>query len=107
MVNKYPKLTAKKLAQNSPRDMSPSTVSRYLQDHDYHSYIARKKLPLEEKHMATRLEWANSHLGFSIDDWKNVIFTDETSIALGSPMVPQHVFRQSSRLIIFVGNKTN
>lgn len=59
---------------------------------------------LSKKHMRARLQWAKAHRHWTVDDWKRVIFSDETKINLwnsdgiqyclrkdGTPLQPFHV----------------
>ncbi|KAG0756420.1 hypothetical protein G6F24_011163 [Rhizopus arrhizus] len=65
----------------------------------------KRKVPLlSAKHRKARLEWALAHKYWTIDDWRKVIFSDESKINVwgsdgvefywslpGSPLQPHHV----------------
>src|SRR6478609_4963933 len=65
----------------------------------------KRKVPLlSAKHRKARLEWALAHRYWTIDDWRKVIFSDESKINVwgsdgvefywslpGSPLQPHHV----------------
>ncbi|KAG1276163.1 hypothetical protein G6F66_012607 [Rhizopus arrhizus] len=65
----------------------------------------KRKVPLlSAKHRKARLEWALAHRYWTIDDWRKVIFSDESKINVwgsdgvefywslpGSPLHPHHV----------------
>ena len=42
-----------------------------------------KKPGLTDKMKAARLKFCRDHAGWTLEDWKNVIWTDETSVVLG------------------------
>jgi hypothetical protein len=50
-------------------------------------------LKLEDK--AERLKWCLDHEHWTLEDWKNVIWTDETSVQLGSVRGKRRVWRRA------------
>ena len=44
------------------------------------SYIAAEKPGLHPEKIAKRLEWAERHKNWTVEDWKHVIWSDESSI---------------------------
>jgi hypothetical protein len=42
-----------------------------------------KKPGLTDKMKAARLKFCQDHADWTLEDWKNVIWTDETSVVLG------------------------
>ena len=42
--------------------------------------------------MATRLNWARQHINWTVDNWRSVVFSDETSIEVSS--VSSHFVRR-------------
>jgi Transposase len=40
--------------------------------------IARRKPPISERNRIARLHWAIEHVGWTIDDWKKILWSDET-----------------------------
>jgi transposase len=57
-----------------------STLSRALHDAGMKSAMKKKKPALSKKNVKERLAFAKSHRYWTVDDWKTVIFSDETKI---------------------------
>ena len=55
------------------------TVSRILRDFDIVSYIAPRKPRITPAQRCTRVAWCYEHLSWSVNDWSNVIFKDESN----------------------------
>ena len=55
------------------------TVSRILRDFDMVSYIATRKPRITPAQRRTRVVWCYEHLSWSVNDWSNVVFTDESN----------------------------
>ena len=70
---------AAKLKSKRGVKISFQTVHRYLRNAGFQSCRPRQKPMLTDEQRARRLAWAKAHLN---DDWRNTIFTDETSIQL-------------------------
>ena len=49
----------------------------------YNRRVARKKPFLDATKKAKRLEWALAHQHWTVEDWRRVIWTDESYIWLG------------------------
>jgi DDE superfamily endonuclease/Transposase len=60
--------------------ISPGTVRNRLNEQDIHGEVAKKKPMLTAEHQANRLRFARRHEHWSIEDWKLVLFSDETKI---------------------------
>ena len=56
-----------------------STISRILQDYNMVSYIAPRKPQITPTPRRNRLTWYDDRLNWSINDWFNVIFSDESN----------------------------
>lgn len=63
--------------------VSKSTMSRRLHEVGYGRYIARKKPQLSSKNIEERLEWAQKHKDWMSEQWKKVIWSDETLLQVG------------------------
>ena len=63
--------------------VSPSTLKRRLKEVDLYSRIRRKKPVLKPSHKAARLLWARKYQHWTVEDWKRVIWSDESAIVLG------------------------
>jgi hypothetical protein len=55
-------------------------VARSLKRSGLTSFIKRKKPLLTEKHKRVRLAFAKKYQHWTVDDWKRVVFSDETMI---------------------------
>ena len=55
------------------------TVSRILWDFDMVSYIAPRKPQITPAQRRSRVAWCYEHLSWSVNDWSNVVFTDESN----------------------------
>lgn len=57
--------------------LSAETVRRHLTNLGLPGRIRRKKPLLTEEHVQMCYEWARAHLDWTVDDWRQVIFSDE------------------------------
>jgi transposase len=65
--------------------VTPQTVRRNLRSTGWKAVKKRKRPALKPGHMRARKEFAERHLHWTVDDWKRVIWSDETKInRLGS-----------------------
>jgi hypothetical protein len=55
-------------------------MQRELKDLGLKSGAKRKRPMLTKRHIAARLEWAKAHEGWTLEDWKRVIWSDETKV---------------------------
>lgn len=84
-------------------DISARTIHRMLKGMGYTKTKPTRKPGLTKKMMDERLAWCLQHKDWTLEDWKNVIWTDETSVLLnhrrGSYRVwrtPQEAFLKST-----------
>ena len=61
-------------------DLTVQTAVNVLKSMNFHAAIKQKKPLLSPKHMEKRLKWAKRHQHWTEDDWKRVVFSDETEI---------------------------
>ena len=54
------------------------TVSPVLRNFDMVSYIAARKPRITPAQRRTRVAWCYEHLSWSVNDWSNVVFMDES-----------------------------
>jgi transposase len=59
-------------------DINAQTIRTRLQACGLRAYVRRTKPFLTEAHKQKRLEWAEAHADWSADDWKAVVFSDES-----------------------------
>lgn len=60
--------------------VSDATVRRCLKKQGLEAIAKKKKPLLSAKNVRERLQWAKTHKDWTIDDWKRVIWSDETKI---------------------------
>ena len=65
--------------------ISRQTVSRILRDFDMISCIAPKKPRITPAQRRTRVDWCYEYLSWSVNDWSNVVFTDESNYEMLNP----------------------
>ena len=74
--------------------ISARLVSRRLRLMGFAQVKPSWKPGLTEKMREIRLEWAKTYKNWTIEDWKNVIWTDETSVILGHRRGAMRVWRR-------------
>lgn len=62
------------------RPVSAETVRRSLKEANFKAKKKVKKPQLTPRHRKARLDWAIAHKDWTEDDWKRVLWTDETKI---------------------------
>lgn len=60
--------------------VSTKTVHRGLKEAGMKAVVKMKQPKLTKVHRRKRLEWAERHASWTLDDWKRVIWTDESKI---------------------------
>ena len=77
------------LVRFAPSDLNLTitrqAVSRILPDFDMVSCIAPRKPRITPAQRRTRVVWYNEHLSWSVNDWSNVVFTDESNYEILNP----------------------
>lgn len=77
--------------------VTKKTVANAIHDNlGMSSCVARKKPNLKPGHIARRMVWAEEKLGWTMEEWKRVIFTDESSVELGKLSCQPRVWRSPS-----------
>ena len=62
--------------------VSNQTIWNRIHEHGLKGRAARKKPFLSKRHIAQRLKWAKEHQSWTANDWKKVLWSDETKINL-------------------------
>lgn len=75
--------------------VSSRTIRRRLNEAGLTSRKPAKKPLLTREHKIQRLRFARNHQNWTINDWKTVLFSDETRISLKSPDGRERVWRRS------------
>ena len=65
--------------------MSENTVCRRLQLSGFLSFRAAKKSFISPKNRKARIEFANSHKHWTVNDWKRVLWSDKSNYNLKGP----------------------
>jgi transposase len=73
--------------------ISYSSVLRILKRHGYKAVKQTTKPGLTDEMKQKRLQFCLAHKDWTLEDWKNVIWTDETSVSLGQRRGAIHVWR--------------
>ena len=76
-VRENPMASAKSIAKATGLSVSKSTIQRELHRNSFHHQKVRVKHVLTSLQKFKRLEFTRSHVTWSIDEWKRVVFTDE------------------------------
>jgi ketohexokinase/beta-glucosidase len=63
-------------------NVSPSTISRTMKAAGYVARVMKKKPLLTAAHKRRRLQWAKAHSTWTVDEWRNAIWSDETALTL-------------------------
>jgi len=76
---------SKDLRNINKENVSAKTVRRALKSVGLKPAVKKKKALLTARHKRARLEWAEAHKDWTVEDWKRVVWSDETKInRLGS-----------------------
>ena len=60
---------------------SPKTVQRVVQSMGYHKRIPRRKFNARPDNRPRRVQWAQERLSWTYEEWKRVLWTDESSFS--------------------------
>ena len=60
--------------------VSAQTVRNALKEHNFRSVVKQKRPALKKEHRQNRLQFARTHLNWTVEDWKRVLWSDETKI---------------------------
>jgi transposase len=63
-----------------PNPVTPQTVRNALKEGGFYSATKRKVPMLKQTHRQRRLKFAHYHENWTVEDWKRVLWTDETKI---------------------------
>jgi transposase len=65
-------------------DVGVEAVKYALKSRGYKRYVALRKPPLCEANRIARLAWANSHVDWTLDQWRKILWSDETWVIAGN-----------------------
>lgn len=84
MANRHltsPELS-RELELSTGTKLASSTVRRVLRENGLKGCKARKKPLVSEQQRKARVEWARQHANWTVDDWKKVLFSDESTFTI-------------------------
>ncbi|KAG2193075.1 hypothetical protein INT47_008900 [Mucor saturninus] len=99
-VMKNRRSTLNKIMANVDVNASINTFRKELRKLYLNSRIARKKPFINEKQRKRRLEFAKQHQNWSLEDWRKVIFTDESSFQTSSCSSVVRVRRRPNEVML-------
>ena len=73
---------AKQLREKTGKHFSDMTLRRALREVGLSACVQQKKPLLAKRHVLARLNFAHKYKNWTVDDWRRVIFSDETKINL-------------------------
>jgi transposase len=71
---------ARALKKNLGKDVHVDTVRNALHEKGLGAFVKPEKPNLSPKNVKARLAWAKAHVDWTLDDWRRVVWTDETKI---------------------------
>jgi len=85
---------SRELNESTGAKLSAPTVRRRLLENGLRGCKARKKPLLTEKQRKRRLEWARSHVKWSVEKWRRVLFSDESTFTVNNHSGNNYVRRK-------------
>ena len=76
--------------------ISARTVHRILKRRGYRALKPTYKPGLTAENKLARLKWCLDHKDWTLEDWKNVIWSDETSVTMGGQRGRRRIWRLQS-----------
>ena len=64
------------------KQVSVETIRNTLRRNGFVSRVKRKRQLLEPKHINQRLEFAKKYINWTVNDWKRIIWSDESKFLL-------------------------
>jgi hypothetical protein len=79
--------------------ISAMTIWRVLKSEGYNKVKPTRKPGLTAEQRTIRLAWCLDHQDWTLEDWKNVIWSDETSVILGLKRGSTRLWRKTSEAV--------
>ena len=76
---------------------SEQTIRRRLRETNIKKYKAVNRPLLTKKQIAARLKWAREHRNWSLEQWRRVLWSDETMVKNQNDPRPKLVFRRPNK----------
>ncbi len=87
-----PKIIWRQLKMNIEIDLNARTLNATLRAHEISHWLALRRSKLTSEVALLRLKWAKKHKNWIVNQWDNVIWSDEASVARGSDKTPEWMF---------------
>jgi transposase len=84
---------ARRLRKTHDIGLAPMSIWRLLKRNGYHKVKPTKKPGLSEAQRKARLAWCLEHKDWTLEDWKRVLWSDETSVVYGTRRGGERVWR--------------
>lgn len=81
-------------------NISASSIRRILKSMGFRKTKPTRKPGLTRKMRMERKQWCLEHQDWTLEDWKNVIWTDETSVVLGHRRGGYRIWRTSKEALV-------
>lgn len=65
-------------------EVGADSVKYALHKRGYRRRVALRKPPLQQRHRTARLEWAQEHLHWTEEQWRKILWSDETWVKAGT-----------------------
>lgn len=65
-------------------EVGPESIKHALQKRGYRRRVALRKPPLSEANQQARLAWAHIHKDWTIEQWRQILWSDETWVTAGT-----------------------
>jgi transposase len=95
-VKKNRRLTLQEITKEIPSQPSLSTIRRTLHDANLNNRIAIKKPFICARNQAKRLAFALKYQHLTVEDWKHILWTDESTFEIGKNTQQVRIWRSSS-----------
>lgn len=93
-VKKNRSATQSSIISDMPFKMSTWLLRHELKQMNIRKRMRTKKPYLEKRHMRERLKFAREHKNWTLEQWRKVIWTDESSIEIGADIDLKKVWRE-------------
>jgi transposase len=90
----YHASTQERQTKYTSRNVSLSTIDRYLRQNNYRKWLAKKRPKLEDRHVFQRQQWALQRKDWTHEQWEGVIWSDECSVEKSDSGRQMWVFRR-------------
>lgn len=81
-VKRDPYASVKSIRRGLKLTVSLCTINRIILESGLRSFFTEKKPLINERNRVKRLIWAKEHIDWDLDDWKSVLWSDESSFRL-------------------------